>query len=255
MADVLVDNTSPRILYNGAWTAATHPGDFNQTTTFTDQVGAGFNLTFVGTSITVWGCILPDADGFALFTIDDQKMLLRGDGNSTEYLPQILQFTSPALSAGQHVLLVSVPPPAGGAGTTYCFDYIQYTPADAAPALASVGVTVPTAASSPGADTGSGRAATSLGVVLPAVLVPCLLVIAALVGALFYMRRRRARKAPSPAPSERTASYVAPTPYAPFAGASMAEKDVKVVDKDGNPVFSSGASTISTEAPPTYISQ
>ena len=35
----------------------------------------------------------------------------------------------------------------------------------------------------------------------------------------------------------------------------MAEKDVKLVDKDGNPVFSSGASVVSTEAPPTYVSQ
>ncbi|GJE98849.1 hypothetical protein PsYK624_150860 [Phanerochaete sordida] len=264
MSTEIVDNTNSSIVYAGAWSAGSvHVGDFNSTTSITTQVDASFSYYFVGTSITVWGCLLPNTTSFANFSIDGTPLLQRLDGTSAQYIAQVRQFTSPNLTAGAHTLTVGVPAQGDGAPSAYCLDFLEYTRPDvvtlsatpyATGTVVSSYATVPTFRSSPAANL--GRQPPNLAVVLPAVLVPCLLVIAGLIVALVYARRRRAREEDAPPPLPERPPYVPTTPYAPFASAAMAEKekDVKLVDKDGNPVFLD-ADRASVEAPPTYVSQ
>ena len=90
-------------------------------------------------------------------------------------------YQSPTLSDGQHTLAVGAPDTVpGDASTQFYFDYLTYVPS------ASSGTTPNPVVST--AKSGNHRKA----VVLSAVLVPCLLLIAAL-GAVLYLHRKRRR--------------------------------------------------------------
>jgi len=200
MQAVVVDNTSPQIEYLTGWDNGTaHPTDYNETTTYFENPNSGFRFTFNGTSISVYGCVLPNNTAVSTYMFDNETLVPFTNNYSAEYSSQQLFYHSPSVPYGEHTLVVTAPDSAPGLPwTTYCFDYLAYTSSASSTAVAAASMSESTttpgfAESTPESTTAlpGGSKGSSLKVILPAVLVPCAVVVALLAMGLYLRRKRR----------------------------------------------------------------
>ncbi|CED84703.1 hypothetical protein [Phaffia rhodozyma] len=68
--NVTLDETSSQIVFNGTWGSNTGPYFWGNTTTYTNQDGASFNIDFQGTAIYIFGDQVND-HGFFTVTINE----------------------------------------------------------------------------------------------------------------------------------------------------------------------------------------
>ena len=177
----------------------------------------------VGTSISVYGSVPVNTTNLSSYTLDGASPVTYASPNLTApYTSKQLMYQSPTLADGTHLLTMKCLTSFGVthqfpvAGQIY-FDYLVYAPgalgtggtggsaASTVVPASTVAQTspgaVPISASSASAieptqtalsgSGAAGRQGANLGVVLPAVLVPSVLAILALLGATVCLRRRR----------------------------------------------------------------
>ncbi|KIP02018.1 hypothetical protein PHLGIDRAFT_314441 [Phlebiopsis gigantea 11061_1 CR5-6] len=206
MQAVVIDDKNPRIIYSTGWYSAdgVHATDYNQTISISGDPSAGFSFKFNGTSISVYGSIPPNNTAMSMYTLDTSTPATFTSPNNTgPYKSGQLLYQSPALSDGEHTLSVGTPDTViGDASTQFYFDYLTY-------ASSAGNGTTPTSAVS---TSGSGHSKAST--VVPAVLVPCLVLIAAL-GAMRYWFKRRRRAAPTITPLMQETGYLTETSRSP----------------------------------------
>ncbi|EKM53840.1 uncharacterized protein PHACADRAFT_148656 [Phanerochaete carnosa HHB-10118-sp] len=188
MQAIIVDNTNPEIDYLTGWyNETTHTSDYNQTTAYSGNPNSEFQFTFNGTSIAIYGCILPNNTAVSTYSLDTAASVTYTNKNSTEYMAKQLFYQSSNVPDGEHTLVVNAPDAVIGLPwTTYCFDYLTYVPSASD---ASTGQ--PSSSSGPPA--ASPGKASNLKVILPAVLVPSLVIIVLLFVALYAQRTRLSR--------------------------------------------------------------
>lgn len=229
MRSVVVDNTSPDILYSQGWLDV--PGretDYNQTLAYSDEPESSFRFTFTGKSISVFGCLRPGTNAIATYTLDNLPPTVFMAANSWQYVSRRPFYTSPTMPDGTHTLVVTAK------DASYCFDYVLYDPG-----ANPVGATAIAMASAEGPRGGLHR---RLRALLPLSGVFALLVL--LVAAFVVRRRRRSRRR---AADDAEIPYVPNVPYAPSRLPAMPEK---VRSLDGMPLI---LYPDSTDAPPVYV--
>jgi len=112
-----IDDRDRRIQYSSGW-AAISPGasQFRDTAQVSNVNGATAQFFFFGTSVTVYGTIVPNLPGFvppAEFFVDDSPVLnatapMAPDVGSQVSLYQVPLYQSPLLDAGPHLLNMKV---------------------------------------------------------------------------------------------------------------------------------------------------
>ncbi|KAJ7206339.1 hypothetical protein GGX14DRAFT_698435 [Mycena pura] len=123
----ILDARDSRIRYAGAWEDAGVSEEFNGTTRWSAVQGSAASLTFVGTSITVFGTVAaidpPQAPSME-FVIDNTVGTYTPAKNMTADVHHEALYTSPTMSNGTHTLVMTQSA-AQAAGVMY-LDYIMY---------------------------------------------------------------------------------------------------------------------------------
>ncbi|GJE85151.1 hypothetical protein PsYK624_012290 [Phanerochaete sordida] len=242
MLAAVVDNTSPDIEYSGQWSFNdTAPQtDYNQTTAYSTGPDSSFRFKFNGTWVQVRGSLIPHIISSAAYTLDGGRPTFFTSANSSTYFSQRVFYTSDIVPYGEHTLVVT---PASS--ISYCFDNIIYTPGPYDVAPTAVMTTLPVYSYS----YSNSRGRPDLRVLLPAVILPCIAVLAALLAAVFFMRyRRRSRFI-----ELEDVPYTPTTPYSPTRLSSLAKVELpeKALSADGYHVVPTQAH-FDSDAPPTY---
>ncbi|KAH9888037.1 hypothetical protein C8Q73DRAFT_776714 [Cubamyces lactineus] len=195
-----IDDTSTRIQYEGQWSENGNAQDYDNTSHISTSAGASAKFVFNGTFITVYGSVFQNGSSSS-YKLDDAppvttivQQVPSTQNNWPFYYP-----TTP-LKPGLHELVITV------LGGTYSLDYIDFTSVsgeenndngnDAAevPTSAASSAT-PSRTASP--DSGSQSTTSSKGLptaAIAGIAVAAALVVLAVALALFYVRRRSARK-------------------------------------------------------------
>ncbi|GJE93783.1 hypothetical protein PsYK624_099440 [Phanerochaete sordida] len=232
------DGDMDAVKYAGAWKSTTDLDTtqvFKGTTHGTVQNGATISFAFNGTSVA-WIGILGSTNG-SRSVVD---LVLDGDpasasvvtaqplADAAAFLQTQTLYASPPLATGAHTVVVT----ARDVQQDHIrFDYVEYTPdgAGAEATGASAGVAPPPSSaalpppSSSQLSSSSPRPSARLGTIVPAVLVPCL-VLLLLAGALLAWRRHRRRRAP-----KAFDVHVNPFDAAPDSGSFMSPRASKIV--------------------------
>ncbi|KAF8876573.1 hypothetical protein BD779DRAFT_1560127 [Infundibulicybe gibba] len=124
------DQDLTKVTYNGTWAQGGSPGDYKETVASSTHVGDSFTIDFKGTSITVFGTIDAASEGVVTtYSVDGASPANVTAPAVLSDTPQQQFWKSPALSLGQHKLLVTVgkvndviDPDSPGEGTVW-FDY------------------------------------------------------------------------------------------------------------------------------------
>ncbi|CDO71071.1 hypothetical protein BN946_scf184844.g75 [Trametes cinnabarina] len=192
-----IDDSSPQLQYSGQWTQAGTSQDYRNTSHASRSPGSTVKFTFNGTYITVYGSV--DSNGStSSYTLDDTSPV------SKEVQPVPLPqynwpffFPSSPLQPGVHELVIAVD------SGTFNLDYIEYigfpdndgslpsppsssSPSSSSSSSSSDSAPVASSASSQGKGLSNGA--------IVGIAVVAAVVVIAVVAALFYVRRRPARK-------------------------------------------------------------
>ncbi|KIP07155.1 hypothetical protein PHLGIDRAFT_118314 [Phlebiopsis gigantea 11061_1 CR5-6] len=227
---VVVDDRDPRIDYTTAWYSEPGQGtDYNRTVSVSGNPNAGFQFTFRGTSVAVYGSIPPNNTAVSTYTIDVSAPVTYTNVPSSAYTSRQLCFQSPTLPDGAHTLVVDIPGSTiGHTWTEFSFDFLSYVPAaggtpdasSSAASSSSANAANPTGAAGAQPTGASSPSKPALRTILPAVLIPCIVCAALAVLALCTVRRRARRALDA---ERRATPYVAPTPETrtrPFSAAA-----------------------------------
>ncbi|KIP07156.1 hypothetical protein PHLGIDRAFT_127796 [Phlebiopsis gigantea 11061_1 CR5-6] len=203
---VVVDDRSSQIDYTTDWynDVIGQGTDYNQTVSVSGNQNAGFQFTFHGTSIAVYGSIPPNNTAVSTYIVDLSAPVSYTNVPSSVYTSRHLCFQSPTLPYGEHTLVVDIPESTiGHDWTQFYFDFLAYTPSNSSagassPSASSSGSSAvsPTGAAAEQTTASSSASKPALRTILPAVLVPCIVCIALLALALVLMRRRMRRAVP-----------------------------------------------------------
>ncbi|KAI9001070.1 hypothetical protein BD414DRAFT_405010 [Trametes punicea] len=124
---ITVDNADPRILYEGFWQASTVPGpgknDLQNTLAFSDQSLATAILQFPGTSVSVYGALLPVGVWYmqSVYYLDAmQSAVHEPDPVVTAEQHRVLFYSSGPLTYGVHTLVIE------NVGQQFWLDYITF---------------------------------------------------------------------------------------------------------------------------------
>lgn len=243
MQAIVIDDTNPRIDYVTAWyhqpgqgtdynqsvqshSRTLHATDETRTIAISGNPNSVFEFTFtgaqptilcnflsvlmnLGTSISVYGSIPPNNTAISTYTIDLSAPVTFTNPNLTQYTSRQLFFESPVLQDGSHTLTVIAPDSVIGLPwTPVWFDYLTYIPSSSNVTSTSPPSITPTSGTK-GLNSDSGGH--KLMVILPAVLVPCILVILLVALGIYVGRREKS-----------TARQRQPTPYqSPENGAEL----------------------------------
>lgn len=206
-----IDDTSPRLQYNGNWVQGGAEQDYQRTSHSSNATGSFVTFTFngeqrrnwllerilivrlLGTFITVYGSV-DTAGSSSSYKLDDAPPVVTNIGRtSPTQFNYPFFFPSAPLQPGLHELVITV------VGGTFSLDYIEYTgevngdasqvsssssSSSSSGGTASPDSAPPTASPSKGLSAGAiaGIAVAAIGVVLIVALT------------LFYVRRRSARR-------------------------------------------------------------
>ncbi|KAF8201956.1 hypothetical protein K438DRAFT_1965405 [Mycena galopus ATCC 62051] len=125
----ILDDRDPLIDYAGTWTGAGSSSEFYGTTTFSPEPGSTASLSFVGTSVTVFGTIgvANAANASMAFVVDGSVTgIYVPPSNITSAIHHQALWESPILSTGTHTLvIVQAAAPASTSGVIF-LDYIMY---------------------------------------------------------------------------------------------------------------------------------
>ncbi|KAF7342219.1 hypothetical protein MVEN_01809800 [Mycena venus] len=123
----IVDDRDPLIQYAGTWNGAGSSSEFYSTTTWSPKQGSTASLSFVGTSVTVYGSVGPSKPpGSSLaFAVDDSVTgTYTAPSGMTTAIHHEALWTSPTLSSGSHTLIITQTT-AQTSGVIF-LDYIMY---------------------------------------------------------------------------------------------------------------------------------
>ncbi|KAJ7236891.1 hypothetical protein B0H12DRAFT_1057539 [Mycena haematopus] len=125
----ILDDRDPLIQYAGTWSGVGSYVEFYGTTTFSPEPGSTASLSFVGTSVTVYGTVGVENGSQASmgFVVDGSITgIYVPPVNSTATMHHELLWESPTLSNGTHTLVITqVAAPASTSGVIF-LDYIMY---------------------------------------------------------------------------------------------------------------------------------
>ncbi|KAJ8488992.1 hypothetical protein ONZ51_g3195 [Trametes cubensis] len=197
-----IDDTSTRIQYEGQWSETGNLQDNDETSHVSSSAGASAKFVFNGTFITVYGSVFQNGSSSS-YKLDDAppvttivQQVPSTQNNWPFYYP-----TAP-LEPGLHELIITV------LGGTYSLDYIDFTSGSGEENnnSGSDAAVLPTSATSPSSampsktaspDSGSQTTTSSKGLptaAIAGIAVAAALVVLAVALALFYIRRRSARR-------------------------------------------------------------
>ncbi|KAK7049134.1 hypothetical protein R3P38DRAFT_2872826 [Favolaschia claudopus] len=123
----IVDDRDPLIQYAGNWNDAGASLEFNSTTRWSDLQGSTASLTFVGTSITIFGTVAAKTSPQASldFSIDNSSSgIYTPPSNMSSDIHHEALWVSPPLNDGSHTLVITQTA-AETQGEIY-LDYIMY---------------------------------------------------------------------------------------------------------------------------------
>ncbi|KAI0659878.1 hypothetical protein C8Q70DRAFT_914539 [Cubamyces menziesii] len=197
-----IDDTNTRIQYEGQWSETGNSQDNDETSHVSSSAGASAKFVFNGTFITVYGSVFQNGSSSS-YKLDDAppvttivQQVPSTQNNWPFYYP-----TAP-LEPGLHELIITV------LGGTYSLDYIDFTSGSGEENnnSGSDAAVLPTSATSPSSampsktaspDSGSQTTTSSKGLptaAIAGIAVAAALVVLAVALALFYIRRRSARR-------------------------------------------------------------
>ncbi|KAI0821863.1 hypothetical protein BC628DRAFT_782144 [Trametes gibbosa] len=202
-----IDDTSPRLQYSGNWAQGGTAQEYLETSHSSSNTGSFVKFTFNGTFVTVYGSV--DWSGStSSYKLDDAPPVTT-DVNQVPS-PQYnwpFFFPSAQLQPGLHELVITV------VGGTFNLDYIEYTSVsgevnegDASQVPTSIPSTPSSPSQSPvptssggvnSPDTGSNSKSSSKGLsngAIAGIAIAGFVVVLAIAVALFYIRRRSARR-------------------------------------------------------------
>ncbi|KAF4565664.1 Transmembrane protein [Pleurotus pulmonarius] len=172
----LLDDSDPRIQYSLGWLRGGVPSEFNTSTTYTDSRDETMTVTFVGTSISVFGSIT-NSTVTSTYEVDGTTISKFSMDPKGGRIYRVLLYESPALSYKQHTLVATTK------GGRVIIDYITIT--STLPNTFSACVTELCGSMSVGASTSTTPAAReNVGVIVGGVLGGLVL-----VGLLFVIWR------------------------------------------------------------------
>ncbi|KAL4263069.1 Transmembrane protein [Pleurotus pulmonarius] len=116
----LLDDSDPRILYSLGWLRGGLPPEFNGSTTYTDSRNETMTVTFVGTSISVFGSIT-NSTVTSTYEVDGTTTSKFSMDPKGERRYRVLFYESPALSHKKHTLVAT------SEGGRVIIDYITIT--------------------------------------------------------------------------------------------------------------------------------
>lgn len=141
-----------------------------------------------GTSVAVYGSIDVNNTAVSTYTIDQASPVTFTSMNMTAYTSNQLFFQSPQLQDGEHTLAMFAPSAIGNdAATQVHFDFLTFIPSLSSSSSPAV-ITVQSPHDGMGMSKGD-----MLGAIIPAVLIPTLVMLAALFSLAYYFHRRWAR--------------------------------------------------------------
>ncbi|KAF6744272.1 hypothetical protein DFP72DRAFT_1078820 [Ephemerocybe angulata] len=217
MGVLALDDRDTTIVYSTGWGQAGSSNEFNGTTTFTTTNGATAKVTFVGTSITVYGTVPGGllSRASSTYSIDGGAPVLFVSTPAIGVQYNQVFFTSPTLPAASHTLTITNT----GIAADLFLDLLMVTPPEtplistvtttitpsavtsmrtvtvtstAAGAAASAGTT---AAGSANDTAGTGAAQKSnAGAIAGGIIGAIALIVLLGIGAVFYRRRARNRR-------------------------------------------------------------
>ncbi|KAI0331767.1 hypothetical protein GY45DRAFT_1345138 [Cubamyces sp. BRFM 1775] len=195
-----IDDTSTRIQYEGQWSENGNSQDNDNTSHVSTSAGASAKFVFNGTFITVYGSVFQNGSSSS-YKLDDAppvttivQQVPSTQNNWPFYYP-----TAP-LEPGLHELVITV------IGGTYSLDYIDFIYVAGEENNGNDAAVIPTSTSSSSSaapsrtaspDSGSQSTTSSKGLptaAIAGIAVAAALVVLAVALALFYVRRRSARK-------------------------------------------------------------
>ncbi|KAJ6585657.1 hypothetical protein B0H19DRAFT_924775 [Mycena capillaripes] len=185
---VIIDDRDPLVSYTGAWSQGGASLEFDQTTSFSVSAGSTAMITFVGTSVTVYGTVAaknlsPQASWS--FAVDNSIAgTYTPPNNMTSDIHHEALWTSPspALSNSSHTLVINQTS-AASAGVIY-LDYIISSASSSASSTAS--------STDSASNTPAPHKKTPIGAIVGPIV--GVLVLVALVAAIFVCLRRRRRE-------------------------------------------------------------
>jgi len=106
----IVDDRDPLIQYAGTWNGAGSSAEFYSTTTWSPRQGSTASLSFVGTSVAVYGSVAAKnpSDSSLTFVVDGSITgTYTPPSNMSADIHHEALWTSPAMSSGTHTLVIT----------------------------------------------------------------------------------------------------------------------------------------------------
>ncbi|KAJ7250697.1 hypothetical protein C8J57DRAFT_1521102 [Mycena rebaudengoi] len=124
----IVDDRDVSIRYSGVWSDAGDASEYASTTRWSTRSGSTASFSFIGTSVTVYGSIAPNATSAAKLAFAIEGTTHAGEfspKNSSTVVRQEPLWTSPALGSGPHTLVITQAVGLAGDGPVF-LDYLMY---------------------------------------------------------------------------------------------------------------------------------
>ncbi|KAJ7210581.1 hypothetical protein B0H12DRAFT_979339, partial [Mycena haematopus] len=105
-----VDERDPLVDYGGTWNDAGDPSEFNGTTKWSPTQGSTASLTFVGTSVTVFGtvgAISPPQASLSFLVDNSITGTYTPPNNLASNIHHEALWTSPTLNDSSHTLVIT----------------------------------------------------------------------------------------------------------------------------------------------------
>ncbi|KAJ6449775.1 hypothetical protein C8R45DRAFT_849549 [Mycena sanguinolenta] len=123
----ILDDRDPLIQYAGTWSGAGSYSEFYGTTTFSLEPGSTASLSFVGTSVNVYGSVGVEGAASMAFEVDGSMTgTYVAPINLTAAIHHELFWGSPPLSNGTHTLVITQGATPASANGVIFLDYIMY---------------------------------------------------------------------------------------------------------------------------------
>ncbi|KAH9884959.1 hypothetical protein C8Q73DRAFT_796073 [Cubamyces lactineus] len=146
---VYVDDDDPSVIYSDGWSVSSTPYAWHRSLHYVQQAGQTVTFTFTGTWISVVGSG-GDTNAYGWpstsYVIDGtnyETLVTGSDASPDTQFVNVTMFTSPALPAGKHTLIITNLN--GTKPNTFWLDYFWYVPSDDPSTSSSTKATTATA--------------------------------------------------------------------------------------------------------------